>query len=317
MRRSWVALIVVVAIIAVAVVVGTRRRPAEPPEGPTTPSTSTAAPTTEVEATKPATETPAPKPDTSTPVETPKEEPKPPKAEAVLKKAEAQLAAGKRVDAIKILSAALRGGTEPDDPAAIKGRLAKLTDDALFGPKPCPPLSITHQVVQGDRVWKLANKHKTTVELIQKLNRLKDPDSIDVGQRLKIIPGGFDVEVVKSQFRLTVTKDGLWVRELKVGLGKDGSTPVGAFVAGHKLKQPTYFGDGSPVPFEDKKNNPLGTRWITIEGAGAGQYGVHGTWEPESIGKEMSKGCVRMLNDEAEWLYDLVVPGQSKVVIKP
>ncbi|MFC1806308.1 L,D-transpeptidase family protein [Planctomycetota bacterium] len=322
MRRSWIALVVVLVIIVIAVIIGTRPPKAEPPEEPVTPSTvtpSTVTPTTKVaiEHPKPATDTVVeqPKPGTTTPVEPPKK-PEPPKAEVVLKDAEAQVAAGKRVDAMKTLSAALLGEVAPDDPAAIKERQAKLATEALFGPKPCPPLSVTYTVESGDTLTAIAKKHKTTYQLIMRVNGLKS-DVIRVGQRLKVIAGGFDVEISKGQFLLTVIKDGLWVREFKVGLGRDGSTPVGAFIAGHKLKQPTYFGDGAPVPYGDKKNNPLGTRWITIQGAGVGQYGIHGTWEPESMGKEMSKGCVRMLNADVEWLFDLIVPDQSKIVIKP
>ncbi len=323
MRRSWIALIIAVAIIVVAIVVGTHQPAGPPAEGPTAPSTAT--PSTRVEVAKPATHTPAPatgvgpvapatatppKPTTATPP------PEPPKAEAVLAKAEAQLDAGQRLDAIKTLSAALLAEPQPDDPAALKQRLTKLADEALFTPRPCPGLSVVHEAVAGDSLWKIARQHKTTVGLLKRINGLPS-DAIRIGQRLKVVPGGFDAAVSKSRFTLTLTKGGVWVREFKVGLGKDGSTPIGEFVAGHKLKEPTYFGDGAPVPFEDKKNNPLGTRWITIQGAGAGQYGIHGTWEPESIGKEMSKGCVRMLNAEVEWLFDLIVPGESKIAIKP
>jgi len=331
MRRSSLALIAIVLIIAGAVVLLLRQVPEPPvfPEGPTPTTATDVAPAPTVEPAKPTTATAA-KPTTATPAKpstaapadttpakpTEPEKPEPPTAEAVLKAAETALAANKPADAMKALSDALAHAKKPDDTKAIKTRLAKLAADALFSPKPCPPLSVIHEVAAGDSLWQIARKHKTTVELIQRINGMKN-DAIRVGQRLKIIPGGFDVEVVKSQFRLTLTKNGVWVREFKVGLGKDGSTPVGSFVANHKLKQPTYFGNGAPVPFEDRKNNPLGTRWITIKGAGAGQYGIHGTWEPESMGKEESKGCVRMLNNEVEWLFDLIVPGDSKIVIKP
>ena len=312
MRRSSLALIVVVLIIAGAVILLTRSGP-EPPVTPEGPKPTTAA--------EPAIEKPAPT--TATPSETavPKpeevEKAEPPTAEAVLAAAEAELKAGKPAGAMKALSDAIAKGPKPGDLQAIKTRLAKLATEALFSAKPCPPLSVAYTVRAGDKLERIAKSHKTTIALITRLNKIENPDLIRVGQCLKIIPGGFDVEVVKSQFRLTVSKDGLWVREYKVGLGKDGSTPVGEFVAGHKLKEPAYFGDGSPVPYGDKKNNPLGTRWITVKGAGAGQYGIHGTWEPDSVGKEESKGCVRMRNEDVEWLYALIVPGQSKVVIKP
>jgi len=317
MRRAWLPLIVVVIVIAIAVIVHLRSVPQATvlEEEPEPQAIDAKTPSPEAEAKKLP---PKPEKKTPEPEKTPPEKAKEPEAlaaDALLKKAEAMIAAGKAAEAQKLLSNALTGKTPPDQPDALKARLTALNADLLFSRKPCPQ-SITHEVAAGDALWKIAKKHKTSVELIQRLNALKG-DVIHPKDSLKIIPGGFDVEVSKSQFRLTVTKDGVWIREFKVGLGKDGATPVGEFAAGPRIKEPPYTAVFPHIPFGDKKNNPLGTRWITIQGAGAGQYGIHGTWEPDSIGKEQSRGCIRMLNSDVEWLFDLIVPGQSKIVIKP
>jgi len=174
------------------------------------------------------------------------------------------------------------------------------------------PFAALHKVAAGDTLDKIARSNKTTIELLRRINGIKG-DMLRIGQNLKVVPGGFDVAVDKSDFHLTVTKDGCWVREFRIGLGKNGTTPVGEFVAGHKLLEPVYTAVFPAVPFGDKKNNPLGTRWITV----TTDYGIHGTWEPETIGKEESKGCVRMANADVEWLFDLMVPGSSKIVIRP
>jgi hypothetical protein len=39
------------------------------------------------------------------------------------------------------------------------------------------------------------------------------------------------------------------------------------------------------------------------------RYGIHGTNEPDSIGKDESLGCIRMAQDDLEELYDLVPLG--------
>lgn len=314
MRRALFVLGLAVAIIVLAIVLRGYVRTQPAPQKQTAKPTTTTRPTTAQVAKAPPQQPPeqkAQKPEKK-PEKKPEQPPapKPPTAEQALAKAEKLAGSGKLVEAQKALSKALLSNPADPKAAELKSRLVKLADELYFSRKPSP-VSVVHKVASGETLGKIARTHKTTVGLIKRINGLTS-DLIVPGQRLKVVPGGFDVEVVKSGFLLTVFKDGVWVREFPVGLGKDGSTPVGEFVAGAKLTNPTYYGNGTPVPFGDKKNNPLGTRWITIQG----QYGIHGTWEPDSIGKERSKGCVRMRNEDVEWLFDLVVTGQSKIVLK-
>ena len=58
--------------------------------------------------------------------------------------------------------------------------------------------------------------------------------------------------------------------------------------------------------------NPLGERWIGFYG----EYGIHGTVEPESVGKRVSLGCVRMYEADVEEVFDLVVTGDSQVEVR-
>jgi lipoprotein-anchoring transpeptidase ErfK/SrfK len=55
-------------------------------------------------------------------------------------------------------------------------------------------------------------------------------------------------------------------------------------------------------------NNPVGTVWIDLDEPG---YGLHGTPEPERIGKASSHGCVRLANWDARELALLVEPGMA------
>ncbi|QRG08750.1 L,D-transpeptidase family protein [Xanthobacter dioxanivorans] len=59
--------------------------------------------------------------------------------------------------------------------------------------------------------------------------------------------------------------------------------------------------------------NPLGARTMYLGGT---VYRIHGTNEPQTIGKFVSSGCFRMLNADVEDLYDRVKVG-TKVVIMP
>ena len=53
------------------------------------------------------------------------------------------------------------------------------------------------------------------------------------------------------------------------------------------------------------------------EAVGHSGYGIHGTIEPESIGKAVSLGCIRMHNEDVAFVYKLMMPGKSTVTILP
>lgn len=63
-------------------------------------------------------------------------------------------------------------------------------------------------------------------------------------------------------------------------------------------------------------DNPLGARALYLfEGGRDTLYRIHGTTEPASIGKSVSSGCIRMLNQDVIDLYDRVPTGATVVVL--
>jgi lipoprotein-anchoring transpeptidase ErfK/SrfK len=168
----------------------------------------------------------------------------------------------------------------------------------------------TYVVNPGDSLSKIGRQYQIAPQLIMKLNGLKN-DLIRVGQSLKVVKGPFWVKVDKSDFRLTVYLGDEAFKEYPIGLGIDGSTPLGEYVVQSKVSKPTWYDQGAAYDFGDP-SNPLGTRWIAFKGP----YGIHGTWEDDSIGKEKSRGCVRMYNRDVEEVFDLLVTDCSKIVIE-
>jgi L,D-transpeptidase catalytic domain len=59
--------------------------------------------------------------------------------------------------------------------------------------------------------------------------------------------------------------------------------------------------------------NPLGARAMYL---GSTVYRIHGTNQPSSIGKRVSSGCIRMVNEDVIDLYSRVNVG-TKVVVLP
>jgi lipoprotein-anchoring transpeptidase ErfK/SrfK len=60
-------------------------------------------------------------------------------------------------------------------------------------------------------------------------------------------------------------------------------------------------------------NNPMGVAALTLSG---GEYAIHGTNRPESIGKFVSYGCIRMHNRDIADLFGRVNVG-TPVVVRP
>ncbi len=97
---------------------------------------------------------------------------------------------------------------------------------------------------------------------------------------------------------LILYKDNEYFKMYPVAIGKKSSpTPKGNFKIISKSMNP----DG-----------PYGSRWM---GLSIRHYGIHGTNNPDSIGKEISKGCIRLLNENVNELYDLVPIGTEVNII--
>lgn len=70
---------------------------------------------------------------------------------------------------------------------------------------------------------------------------------------------------------------------------------------------------GRKLMIKPGPNNPVGTAWISLDRPG---YGMHGTPNPEQVGRTESHGCFRLANWNAEYLIKLVNIG-TPVIVEP
>ncbi len=168
-----------------------------------------------------------------------------------------------------------------------------------------------YTVQSGDTLGGISARFGTTVDLIKKGNNISG-SLIRVGDRLRILQGTFSIQVDKSDNKLILYLNNRFFKRYKVGTGKYQKTPVGNFKIIERIAQPTWWRpDGKAIPYGDPENL-LGTHWLSLNITG---YGLHGTWEPDTIGQQASAGCVRLLNSDIEELYTLV-PRETPVDIK-
>jgi lipoprotein-anchoring transpeptidase ErfK/SrfK len=106
---------------------------------------------------------------------------------------------------------------------------------------------------------------------------------------------------------LALVEDGQVRKVYSVAVGKPSTpSPVGTFTIKRRVANPTYHHGGKTVA--PGPGNPVGTRWMGLSKQG---YGIHGTNEPNSIGKAASHGCIRMAKADLEEFYELVAEGDT------
>lgn len=98
------------------------------------------------------------------------------------------------------------------------------------------------------------------------------------------------IEIDKKLLYLIDMDTNKVIKKYVVATGKSSTpTPIGSF----KIIQKAKWGGG------------FGSRWMRLN-VPWGQYGIHGTNKPNSIGYNASHGCVRMRNKDIEELYSMV-----------
>ena len=91
-------------------------------------------------------------------------------------------------------------------------------------------------------------------------------------------------------------------------------TPIGEFRVGQKRTDPVWTVPESiraerpdlPAVVPAGPDNPLGDRWLTL---GSTSYGIHGTNNLGSIGREATHGCVRLYNSDMRALFERIPVG--------
>jgi lipoprotein-anchoring transpeptidase ErfK/SrfK len=119
-----------------------------------------------------------------------------------------------------------------------------------------------------------------------------------------------------------VTGDGKAIR-YPVGVGKAGMAWTGKSSVDGKYISPAWQAPDSirrdrsraaPVIPGGSPSNPMGAAALTL--SGGGQYAIHGTNNPGSIGGFVSHGCIRMYNQDIMDLYARVSVGTKVVVLR-
>jgi lipoprotein-anchoring transpeptidase ErfK/SrfK len=106
-----------------------------------------------------------------------------------------------------------------------------------------------------------------------------------------------------------------------IGVGREGFTWSGEQAVARKTEWPDWRPPAdmlSRQPYLPRfmaggPGNPLGARAMYL---GETEYRIHGTNKPDTIGKRVSSGCIRLTNEDVADLYERVKIG-AKVIVLP
>lgn len=230
------------------------------------------------------------------------------KTSQILKQAHRLEKEGKLLKARKLYQSLIDQNPQMESVQAVQQKIWDLNIKLLFS-KIHTPDSTFYEVKLGDTLGKIAKRFGTTVDLLKKSNYLSS-DLIRPGMKLKISTAHYSILVDKSQNNLILKADDRILKVYKVSTGINNSTPIGTYKIVNKLIDPVWYSAGAVVPPGSPKNI-LGSRWLGLSLKG---YGIHGTIEPSSIGKQITAGCIRMHNKDVEELY-IIVPLGTEVTI--
>ena len=246
--------------------------------------------------------------------------------------------AGKLLEArAKLSEVALSDALPEAEARRAREAAAELADKTLFARRLVAddPYAEAYKVQPGDRLGKIVRDKDLRVpwELLVRLNpNVPDEKRLQPWEAIKLLRGPCHAVVHKGAFAmdLYLQRDELppvFLRRLEVGLGKDGSTPVGMWrvVAGEKLRRPDYEPEyGTTIPY-GQPGYAFGTLglWMRLEPEDTektlpfGRYGIHSTNDPSSIGTEASGGCIRLRDEDMRLVSDLLSGGKSRVEVRP
>ncbi|MBT2756200.1 L,D-transpeptidase family protein [Mesobacillus foraminis] len=163
-----------------------------------------------------------------------------------------------------------------------------------------------HIVKPGETLRLIAGNYRRSISQLLTANpRIINPNLITPGQAITI-PGlpepasiPYAIQVSIGRKTLTLFRRGQIIKTYPIATGKMlTETPTGEFVI---------------VNREPNPGGPYGAMWLSLSNKG---YGIHGTNDPSSIGKAVSKGCIRMHNRDVLELAG-TVPNGTRVIIRP
>ncbi|KMJ58720.1 L,D-transpeptidase [Bacillus sp. LL01] len=162
-----------------------------------------------------------------------------------------------------------------------------------------------HIVKPGETLSSIAMDYRRTLAEVLMANNIQNPNIIVPGQRINI-PGLPDADTIPFSIEISIANRRLVLKD------KEVVKKIYPIAVGRMLYE-TPVGDYIIVNRQPNPGGPFGVMWLSLSKL---SYGIHGTNDPSSIGNAVSRGCVRMYNQDVLELAS-IVPNGTRVLIRP
>ena len=182
----------------------------------------------------------------------------------------------------------------------------------------------------------VAERGRASPNLIRRLNPRVDWTNVTAGTEIKIPDATNGLPTAKAAFAaIKLSEKNLEVFDAETNLlahfpcsiaARFDKRPVGELHVKAIAPDPDYTFNPEVFPESEEAqqiktklilppgpNNPVGTAWVSLDRSG---YGIHGTPNPEQVGRTESHGCFRLANWNAECFLKMVWIGMP-VFVEP
>lgn len=186
----------------------------------------------------------------------------------------------------------------PEEESQLTDLLDQLAGTVIYSRQHL--LEPAYEVQPGDTLERIADHYQVPWQLLANINGIRDPRQVRQGDQLKVVKGPFHALVNLQKFELVLNVGARYAGKFRIGIGVDQQLPDGDFVVLKKVVKPTYYGD--TVIDANDPNNPLGEYALDL----GDRILIHGTNDPQSIGRAESRGCIRLDNRDIKDIFEIL-----------
>jgi lipoprotein-anchoring transpeptidase ErfK/SrfK len=184
------------------------------------------------------------------------------------------------------------------------------------------PFFRAEAVQRGDSYWRIARRLSVAgvtagPGLLQEINGVP-PEALQAGSRILVPAMAVSLLADLEDRRLHLLFGEVAIATMPAGIGRDGRTRPGSYRIGEKIREPDWRdpATGRSLRFGEPGHR-IGTRWLGFHQEGRPtSLGIHGTDEPDTVGRAESDGCLRLRQLDLESLFERVAEG-TPVRIRP